>query len=113
MSDFIRKNCAVFLNSKLHKQMNYPILNISILRRCELRKSREMSELKQSWQALRESQSGLRIRDAAVQLGVSEAALLETRIGEGVARLAVRIDALRAALPYLGTVMSLVRNESA
>ena len=72
-----------------------------------------MSELKQRWQALRESQSGLRIRDAAAQLGVSEAALLETRIDEGVKRLAVRIDALCAALPHLGTVMSLIRNESA
>ncbi|QEN87558.1 hypothetical protein FZC33_15045 [Labrys sp. KNU-23] len=72
-----------------------------------------MSELKQRWQALRESQSGLRIRDAAAQLGVSEAALLETRIDEGVRRLAVRIDALCAALPHLGTVMSLIRNESA
>lgn len=72
-----------------------------------------MSELKQRWQSLRESQSGLRIRDAAAQLGVSEAALLETRIDEGVKRLAVRIDALCAALPHLGTVMSLIRNESA
>lgn len=72
-----------------------------------------MSELKQRWQALRESQSGLRIRDAAAQLGVSEAALLETRIDEGVRRLAVRIDALCAALPHLDTVMSLIRNESA
>lgn len=72
-----------------------------------------MSELKQRWQALRETQSGLRIRDAATQLGVSEAALLETRIGEGVARLSVRADALCAALPDLGTVMSLVRNDAA
>lgn len=72
-----------------------------------------MSELKQRWQALRESQSGLRIRDAAAQLGVSEAALLETRFDEGVKRLAVRVDALCAALPHLGTVMSLIRNESA
>lgn len=72
-----------------------------------------MSELKQWWQALRENQSGLRIRDAAAQLGVSEAALLETRIGDGVERLAVRIDALCATLPHLGTVTSLIRNESA
>ncbi|WP_413988895.1 ChuX/HutX family heme-like substrate-binding protein [Labrys okinawensis] len=72
-----------------------------------------MSELKQRWQTLREAQSGLRIRDAAAQLGVSEAALLETRIGEGVARLAARTDRLCAALPHLGTVMSLVRNEAA
>ncbi|MBP0580021.1 hypothetical protein J8I29_11935 [Labrys sp. LIt4] len=55
----------------------------------------------------------MRIRDAAAQLGVSEAALLETRIGDGVKRLSVRIDALCAALPHLGTVMSLIRNESA
>lgn len=72
-----------------------------------------MNELKQQWQALREAQSGLRIRDAAAQLEVSEAALLETRIGDGVARLAVRADRLCAALPHLGTVMSLVRNEAA
>ncbi len=72
-----------------------------------------MSELKQRWQALRETQSGLRIRDAAAQLGVSEAALLETRLQEGVSRLAVRVDTLCAALPHLGTVMSLIRNDAA
>ncbi|GLS22537.1 hypothetical protein GCM10007874_55550 [Labrys miyagiensis] len=72
-----------------------------------------MSELKQRWQALREGRSGVRIRDTAAQLGVSEAALLETRIGDGVARLAVRADRLCAALPHLGTVMSLVRNDAA
>ncbi|CAM5763305.1 Hemin transport protein HemS [Labrys miyagiensis] len=72
-----------------------------------------MSELKQRWQALREAQTGLRIRDAAAQLGVSEAALLETRIGDGVSRLAVRVDRLCVALPHLGTVMSLIRNDAA
>jgi putative hemin transport protein len=72
-----------------------------------------MSELKQRWQALKEAQTGLRIRDAATQLGVSEAALLETRTGEGVTRLSAHVDTLRAALPHLGTVMSLIRNEAA
>ncbi len=72
-----------------------------------------MSELKQRWQALREAQAGLRIRDAATQLGVSEAALLETRMGEGVARLSAHVDTLCAALPHLGTVMSLIRNDAA
>ena len=43
-----------------------------------------MNELKQQWHSLRESQPGLRIRDAAFRLGVPEAALLETRIGDGV-----------------------------
>ena len=72
-----------------------------------------MNELKQQWTSLREAQPGLRIRDAAFRLGVPEAALLETRTGDGVRRLRADVRAICAALPKLGTVMSLVRNEAA
>ncbi|MDQ0391576.1 ChuX/HutX family heme-like substrate-binding protein [Labrys monachus] len=72
-----------------------------------------MNELKQQWQGLREAQPGLRIRDAAFRLGVAEAALVETRIGDGVRRLRADVRQICAALPELGVVMSLVRNQAA
>ena len=72
-----------------------------------------MNELKQQWRTLRATQPGLRIRDAALRLGVCEAALLETRIGDGVRRLKADVREICAALPGLGTVMSLVRNQAA
>jgi len=72
-----------------------------------------MSTLKQRWEALRAETPGMRIRDAARRLSVSEAALLETRYGAGVRRLATSPLELGEALPAFGPVMSLVRNEAA
>ena len=71
------------------------------------------SDLKARWLALADSGEALRFRDAATRLGVSEAELLASRCGDGVRRLAGPWTDLIHALPDLGTVMALTRNESA
>ena len=43
-----------------------------------------INELKEKWEALKAENPHLRIRNAAEQLGVSEAELLATNIGNGV-----------------------------
>ncbi|WP_193369041.1 hemin-degrading factor [Pelagibius marinus] len=69
--------------------------------------------LRQRWLALRDEEPGLRARDAAARLGVSEGELLAARCGEGVRRLDGPWPDLLKELPGLGTVMVLTRNESA
>ena len=69
--------------------------------------------LRTRWLALKDAEPGLRARDAAAKLGVSEAELLAARCGEGVRRLDGPWPELLKALPALGTVMVLTRNESA
>jgi len=69
-------------------------------------------DLKQRWQALRDEEPGLRFRDAAAKLGVSEGELLATRCGDGVRRLDGPWQDLVKDLPQLGEVMVLTRNES-
>lgn len=69
--------------------------------------------LRARWLALKNAEPGLRARDAAVKLGVTEAELLAARCGEGVRRLDGPWQDLVNALPALGTVMVLTRNESA
>jgi putative hemin transport protein len=69
--------------------------------------------LKQRWEALLAEQPGMRIRNAAQRLGVSEAELLATRIGQGVVRLRPEHRAILAAVPALGRVMALTRNDDA
>jgi putative hemin transport protein len=70
-------------------------------------------ELKARWLALKDEKPGLRARDAAARLGVSEAELLAARCGEGVRRLDGPWSELLKEMPQLGTVMVLTRNESA
>jgi putative hemin transport protein len=72
----------------------------------------EGRELKQRWLALRDEEPGLRCRDAASRLGVSEGELLAARCGEGVRRLDGPWQDLVSDLPQLGEVMVLTRNES-
>jgi len=54
-----------------------------------------------------------RIRNAAIELGVSEVELLVLRIGDGVTRLQPEFRALMAEVPTLGRVMALSRNDDA
>lgn len=61
---------------------------------------------------LRRDEPRLRDRDLAARLGVSEADLLDLRVGDGVTRLRPDWDALLSALPALGRVMALTRNTS-
>jgi len=43
-----------------------------------------VNDLKEKWEALKAENPHVRIRNAAAQLGVSEAELLATGVGEGV-----------------------------
>lgn len=71
------------------------------------------SELHARVAALKEAEPGLRARDLARRLEVSEAELLAARTGDGVVRLGEDWHALVNALPELGRVMALTRNEHA
>jgi Putative heme degradation protein len=71
----------------------------------------ETSTLKQAWENLKEQEPKLRIRDAAKKLGVSEAELLATGVGENVIRLSEDFVEQLEKFPKLGRVMSLTRNE--
>lgn len=63
------------------------------------------------YRQLREAEPGLRARDAAQRLGVSEGALVASRVGDGVTRLEGELPAIIRDLPSLGRVMALTRNE--
>ncbi len=69
--------------------------------------------LAERWKSLLEQKPTLRIRDAAAELGVSEAELLATRTGRDVTRLAGDWTQLLKDLPTVGRVMCLTRNEHA
>lgn len=68
--------------------------------------------LRQAWDNLKQSEPNIRIRDAAIRLGVSEAALLATTVGDYTTRLEGDWTELLKRLPELGRVMSLTRNDS-
>lgn len=74
------------------------------------------SPLAEKWRAAKSDNPGARARDVAETLGVSEGALVDARIGDGVRRLAPSgpdFSRLIAALPRLGRVMTLTRNDAA
>lgn len=73
--------------------------------------SRQPTALKERIDRLRTERPDLRARDAAAELGVSEAEYVAASCGFGVRRLAGPWPELVAALPSLGTVMALTRNE--
>ncbi|MFD2033905.1 hemin-degrading factor [Belliella marina] len=66
--------------------------------------------LKKEWEKLVSENQKLRIRDAAEKLGVSEAELLATKIGDGVIRLKAEWTSLLFEFKKLGKVMSLCRS---
>ena len=67
--------------------------------------------LKARWLRLREGESGLRARDAATRLGVSEGELVAARCGDDSVRLEGPWGELIKRLPELGEVMALTRND--
>ena len=73
----------------------------------------DATALASRWAALRTETPHLRIRDAAAQLGVSEAELLATGLGTTVTRLDQDAASLLHALPSVGRTMALTRNPSA
>lgn len=65
------------------------------------------------WRDLVAAQPGVRARDAAAELGVSEAELVATRVGRTAVQLDDDAGALLHALPSVGRCMALTRNEHA
>jgi putative hemin transport protein len=71
------------------------------------------AKLKSDWAALRASEPDLRAREIARRLSVSEGELVACRTGDGVVRLEEGSSGdLFRALPDVGRVMVLTRNES-
>lgn len=70
-----------------------------------------VKELKEKWEALKAENPHLRIRNAAEQLGVSEAELLLTNVGEGVTVLKPEFANILTEVEKLGKVMALTRND--
>ncbi len=76
-------------------------------------KTETTPSLRERWENLLEQKPKMRIRDAATELGVSEAELLATGCGQAVTRLAGDWSQLIKDLPTVGRVMCLTRNEHA
>lgn len=70
-----------------------------------------VTTLKEQWQAFRGQHPKVRIRDAASQLQVSEGGLVAACTGGTVKHLKNEFPALIQAMPALGKVMVLTRNE--
>jgi putative hemin transport protein len=70
-------------------------------------------DLAQRWADLKATTPHLRARDAAEQLKVSEAQLVDSQVGQTARRLNPDWPAFFAALPGLGRIMALTRNEEA
>lgn len=70
------------------------------------------STLTERWNQFKHDHPKTRIREAAAQLGVSEAELLATEVGNGVIKLEGDFSELYKQLPALGCVMSLTRNDA-
>lgn len=69
------------------------------------------NNLKSQWETLKAENPNLRIRNAAEKLGVSEATLLATQVGETVTRLRPEFSAILSEIEKLDKVMALTRNE--
>lgn len=72
----------------------------------------DVAKIGAAWEQVKTENPGIRIREAAKRLGLSEGQLLATQIGEGVTRLRPNWAAFLKRLPELGKVMSLTRNDA-
>jgi putative hemin transport protein len=70
-----------------------------------------VNDLKEKWEALKAENPHLRIRNAAAELGVSEAELLATNVGESVTVLKPEFQNILTEAEQLGKVMALTRND--
>ena len=70
-------------------------------------------DFKQRWKTFRRAHPGVRIRDAAERLGVSEAELVAASCGENAVRLEADWPQFVRRLEELGPVMALTRNAHA
>lgn len=71
----------------------------------------DANELATRWESLLAATPTIRTRDAAAQLGVSEAELIATTVGTTAAQLDNDAASLLHALPEVGRCMALTRNE--
>lgn len=69
------------------------------------------NKLKEAWETLKKENPKMRIREAAAELGVSEAQLLATQLGREVTRLEGNWASILVDCKKLGKVMALTRNE--
>lgn len=69
--------------------------------------------IKERFLQLKKSQPKLRVRDAAQQIGITEAELVASRAGDGVTRLQDNWKEMLLSVKELGKVMALTRNEYA
>ncbi|MBA4054235.1 MAG: hemin-degrading factor [Marivirga sp.] len=70
------------------------------------------SSLREAWRGIQQAKPGIRIREAAKDLGASEADLLATTLGEQVVRLQGPWPEFLESFKTLGKVMSLTRNDA-
>jgi putative hemin transport protein len=70
------------------------------------------NSLAAAWAGIQSAKPSIRIREAAKELGVGEAALLATKVGEQVIRLQGPWPELLKSFKTLGRVMSLTRNDA-
>lgn len=75
--------------------------------------SEQTAALLARWYELRQQQPGMRTRNAAARLGVSEGELVASRCGDGVVRLNADFKQQLKALEGVGEVMALTRNDHA
>lgn len=75
-------------------------------------KPSKAGSLTSAWAGIQKAKPGIRIREAAKELGASEAQLLATKTGEQVIRLKGPWPELLKRFSDLGRVMSLTRNDS-
>ena len=73
----------------------------------------ETTEIATKWKTLRSLKPAVRTRDAATELGVSEAELVATMIDQGAVRLDGDAAGLLHALTEVGRCMALTRNDHA
>lgn len=74
------------------------------------------ADVKPAPEAIRQARADnpkLRERDLSSQLGISEAEFVAAHCGQGVTRIAPRVDEVLNGLEAVGEVMALTRNESA
>jgi putative hemin transport protein len=71
------------------------------------------NDIARRWAALKAATPHLRAREAAEQLKVSEAQLVDSQVGQGTLRLKTDWPVFFAALPGLGRIMALTRNQEA
>jgi len=69
------------------------------------------TELRTALASLKDRVPGIRARDAAKELGVTEAELVACRSGDNVVRLEPEFAAILRAMPEVGEVMVLTRND--